>query len=153
VFECFSGSGHSVINISSRGGVNGCYGGFVAERAIGQLRVQKEGGAGEGLLYVGFMLSIFSPALEATNSLLMKRPMGWAYLRPLGAVRVTERSDMMYVSMRNPRVNNQIRGLKLEKIHHNRSKLALPHIALSAIFNTTLGTYLSWTRYGCSLIR
>lgn len=67
---------------------------------------EPSGNQGEGLLYVGFMLSIFSPALEVTNSLLMKRPMGWVYLRPLGAVRVTERSDMMYVSMGNPRVSN-----------------------------------------------
>ena len=56
---------------------------------------------GEGLLYVGSMLSIFLPALEATNSLLMKRPMGWVYLRPLGAVRVMERSDMMYADRGN----------------------------------------------------
>jgi len=76
------------------------------------LRVREgveDGGDGEeGLLYVGFMLSIFLPALEATNSLLMKRPIGWVYLRPLGAVRVTERSDMMYVLRGNLNVNRDI---------------------------------------------
>lgn len=45
--------------------------------------------------HVGLMLSIFSPDLDLTNSLLMKRPMGCSYLRPLGAVRVTVRSDIV----------------------------------------------------------
>lgn len=82
----------------------------------------EDGGDGEeGLLYVGFMLSIFLPALEATNSLLMKRPMGWVYLRPLGAVRVMERSDMMYADRGKPqRQQERSRGLKpfmQHKIH------------------------------------
>jgi hypothetical protein len=41
------------------------------------------------------MVANFSPELEGTNSLLMKRPMGWEYLRPLGAVNWTATSDMM----------------------------------------------------------
>ena len=48
---------------------------------------------GEGS-YLGLMLSIFSPELDLTNSLLMKRPIGCSYLRPLGAVSETKRSDM-----------------------------------------------------------
>lgn len=51
-----------------------------------------------GVSYVGFIEVIFSPDLDLTNSLLMKRPMGCVYLRPLGAVSSMLRSVMMVVS-------------------------------------------------------
>ena len=44
---------------------------------------------------MGFMLVIFSPFLDLTHSLLMKRPIGCLYLRPLGAVSSISRSDML----------------------------------------------------------
>ena len=53
------------------------------------------------MTYVGFMLVIFSPDFAATHSLLMKRPVGWVYLRPLGAVSSTARSDMLRVEVVN----------------------------------------------------
>jgi hypothetical protein len=37
---------------------------------------------------------IFLPSLLFTHSLLMKRPVGWVYFVPLGAVSSTWRSDM-----------------------------------------------------------
>lgn len=37
----------------------------------------------------------FWPLLLFTHSLLMKRPMGWMYFLPLGAVSSTERSDIL----------------------------------------------------------
>jgi hypothetical protein len=46
-------------------------------------------------MYLGLMDEMVSPDLDATNSLLMKRPHGWAYFRPLGAVSSTKRSDML----------------------------------------------------------
>lgn len=47
---------------------------------------------------LGFMLVIFSPDFDLTNSLLMKRPVGWVYLWPLGAVSSMERlSDDIFV--------------------------------------------------------
>lgn len=64
-------------------------------------------GRGGGEVYVGLMLSIFSPELDFTNSLLMKRPIGCSYFRPLGAVSETKRSDMaasfFFSLMRNVR--------------------------------------------------
>ena len=45
--------------------------------------------------YVGFMLVIVLPSEDGVNSLLMNRPVGWVYLRPLGAVSSTVRSDGM----------------------------------------------------------
>ena len=48
-----------------------------------------------GRANVGFMLVIFPPFLDATHSLLMKRPMGCLYLRPFGAVSSISRSDML----------------------------------------------------------
>ena len=45
--------------------------------------------------HLGLMLVIFSPDFEGTNSLLMNNPIGCVYLRPLGAVRSTKRSDMI----------------------------------------------------------
>ncbi len=53
----------------------------------------KKGGRGGG--YVGFMLVIFSPSLDFTNSLLMKRPRGCLYSWPLGALRSTNSSDIL----------------------------------------------------------
>lgn len=41
---------------------------------------------------VGFMDVIFEEVEEGTKALLMKRPVGCVYLRPLGAVSSTERS-------------------------------------------------------------
>lgn len=42
--------------------------------------------------YVGLMLVILSPELDLTNSLLMKRPIGCLYSRPLGAFSWTNTS-------------------------------------------------------------
>lgn len=36
---------------------------------------------------VGFMEVIFWDVWDGTNVLFMKRPVGWVYFRPLGAVR------------------------------------------------------------------
>ena len=53
------------------------------------------GGGRRQLTCVGFMLVIISPDFALTHSLLMKRPVGCVYLRPLGAVSSTARSDML----------------------------------------------------------
>ena len=45
--------------------------------------------------YVGLMLDIFSPDFDFTNSLLINMPIGCWYLRPLGAVSSTVRSDIL----------------------------------------------------------
>ena len=45
--------------------------------------------------YVGLMLVIFSPEDDLTNSLLMNKPIGCLYSRPLGASRLTKRSDIV----------------------------------------------------------
>ena len=50
--------------------------------------------------YVGFMLVTLSPLLDFTHSLLMKRPVGWVYLTPLGAVSSTERPDMAWMLLK-----------------------------------------------------
>ena len=47
------------------------------------------------MTHVGLMLVIFSPDLDLTNSLFMKRPTGCLYSRPLGALRCTNRSEVM----------------------------------------------------------
>lgn len=39
-----------------------------------------------GMAYAGLTLVIFVPELEATNSLLMKRPVGNVMSRPFGAL-------------------------------------------------------------------
>jgi hypothetical protein len=44
--------------------------------------------------YLGFMVVIFSPFLDLTHSLLIKRPIGWVYLRALGAVSSMDKSDI-----------------------------------------------------------
>jgi len=44
--------------------------------------------------YVGLVLTIFPPSEDSTHSLLMNRPVGWVYFRPLGAVSSTERFDI-----------------------------------------------------------
>ena len=46
---------------------------------------------------MGLMLVIFSPEEDLTNSLLMKRPIGCLYSRPLGALSSMTRSDMSKV--------------------------------------------------------
>jgi hypothetical protein len=38
---------------------------------------------------------VILPPLPSTNSLLMKRPVGWVYFKPLGAVSSTERPDIV----------------------------------------------------------
>lgn len=50
---------------------------------------------GWGIVYVGLMEAIFLPSLLFTNSLLIKRPVGWEYFVPLGAVRSRKRSDIL----------------------------------------------------------
>jgi hypothetical protein len=40
-------------------------------------------------------IEVIVPPLPLTNSLLMKRPVGWVYFKPLGAVISTERSDIV----------------------------------------------------------
>ena len=49
------------------------------------------------MAYVGLMLVIFWPDLALINSLLMKIPVGSSNLSPFGAVRCTDRSDMVEV--------------------------------------------------------
>ena len=61
--------------------------------------------------YVGLILVIFSPDLGFTNSLLIKMPVGWMYLRPLGAVSSIERSDMVEFGLLRrllPRDNSKV---------------------------------------------
>lgn len=48
-----------------------------------------------GRPYVGFMLVIFSPELDFTNSLLMKIPVGSVIFLPFGALSSTVRSDIV----------------------------------------------------------
>ena len=45
--------------------------------------------------YVGFMLVIVWPPVALTNSPLMYRPVGSVIFLPLGAVKFTERFDMV----------------------------------------------------------
>lgn len=40
-------------------------------------------------------IEVIVPPLPLTNSLLIKRPVGWVYFKPLGAVISTERSDIV----------------------------------------------------------
>jgi hypothetical protein len=49
--------------------------------------------------YVGLIDTIFSPFLEATHSLLMNKPVGCVYLRPLGAVSSTDKLDILSVKI------------------------------------------------------
>lgn len=53
--------------------------------------------------YVGLMETIFLPSLLFTHSLLMKRPVGWVYFLPLGAVSSIERSDILAEVLLNDR--------------------------------------------------
>jgi len=43
---------------------------------------------------------IILPSLLLTHSLLMKRPVGWVYLLPLGAVSSIQRSDIFLVELK-----------------------------------------------------
>ena len=45
--------------------------------------------------HVGLILIIFSPDLDLTKSLFMKRPTGCLNSRPLGALRLIKRSEVM----------------------------------------------------------
>jgi hypothetical protein len=51
--------------------------------------------------YVGLIEVIFFPSLLFTHSLLMKRPVGWVYFLPLGAVSSMERSDIFFVELKD----------------------------------------------------
>ena len=51
---------------------------------------------GGSRVYEGLMEVSFWPLLLLTHSLLMKRPVGWVYFRPLGAVSSIERSDISF---------------------------------------------------------
>jgi hypothetical protein len=51
--------------------------------------------------YVGLIEVIFLPSLLFTHSLLMKRPIGWMYFLPLGAVSSMERSDIFLVELKD----------------------------------------------------
>lgn len=53
------------------------------------------------------------PPLPLTNSLLMKRPVGCVYFKPLGAVISTERSDIV---MGGELVVLEIKGWWVEKV-------------------------------------
>ena len=46
-------------------------------------------------IHVGLMLIILSPDFDLTNSLFMKRPIGCLYSRPLGALRLMNRSEVI----------------------------------------------------------
>ena len=74
--------------------------------------LRKDGCIGEneaegevGGAYVGFILSIFAPELDLTNSLLIKRPSGCSYLTPLGAVRVVKRSEDIIITSNSPSIS------------------------------------------------
>lgn len=67
--------------------------GFVAGRR-GSVGIRERG---KRKRYVGFIDVIFSPFSDLTHSLLMNRPVGCLYLRPLGAVSSTSRSDILIV--------------------------------------------------------
>lgn len=45
---------------------------------------------------MGLMVVNFCSLLLLTHSLLMKRPVGWMYFLPFGAVSSTERSDIVF---------------------------------------------------------
>jgi hypothetical protein len=45
--------------------------------------------------YAGLTVESLAPNFDLTNSLLMNKPVGWSYLRPLGAVRETITSLMV----------------------------------------------------------
>ena len=45
------------------------------------------------------MLVIFSPDLDLMNSLFMKRPIGCLYSRPLGALRLMKRSELISIQI------------------------------------------------------
>ena len=49
---------------------------------------------------VGFMEVILLPLDEATNSLLMNRPVGCVYDTPFGAVSLTDRSDIVVIVLK-----------------------------------------------------
>jgi hypothetical protein len=51
------------------------------------------------MMYLGFMDVMVSPDFDLTNSLLMNRPRGCLYFRPLGAVSSTKRSDMALLAV------------------------------------------------------
>jgi hypothetical protein len=48
----------------------------------------------EEVSQVGLIEAIFFPSDDLTHVLLMNKPMGWVYLRPLGAVSCTDKYDM-----------------------------------------------------------
>jgi hypothetical protein len=56
------------------------------------------------------MVEMVSPDLDATNSLLMKRPRGCEYFLPLGAVSSTKRSDMLELLWLKPLANENGAG-------------------------------------------
>lgn len=67
--------------------------GFIAMRMVSDFNWRR---LNRGGTYLGLMVVIFFPELDATNSLLMNRPVGSVILRPFGAVRSTWR-DMIEV--------------------------------------------------------
>jgi hypothetical protein len=86
--SCF----HSLVNIIGIGGVD------CSDLLLGtviDVSVSVNFGAAEMLTYAGSIDVIFWVDEPGTNSLLMKRPVGCLYLTPLGASRLTKRSDIV----------------------------------------------------------
>jgi hypothetical protein len=69
-------------------------------------------------VYLGLMVEMVSPDLDATNSLLMKRPRGWEYFLPLGAVNSTKRSDILNLLWLKPLANEN--GIACEAFKYGR---------------------------------
>ena len=90
ILERFPGGGDCCVDISCTSSVDRGDFGFVTARG---LMMRPETGTRES--YVGLMELMVLPSLLFTHSLLMKRPVGWVYFVPLGAVSSRWRSDMV----------------------------------------------------------
>ena len=64
--------------------------------------------------YVGLIEVIFLPSLLLTHSLLMKRPVGWVYFLPLGAVSSIERSDILKNVPKDLDICGIVQAMRLE---------------------------------------
>lgn len=68
--------------------------------------------------YVGLIEMILSLDLDATNSLFMKSPVGWVYVRPLGAVSSTE--SVAILSGFDSLLNENSRALKNMQVNESQ---------------------------------
>jgi hypothetical protein len=83
---------HGLVNIIGIGGVD-CSNLLLG--TVIDVPISLEFGAAERFTYAGSIDVIFWVDEPGTNSLLMKRPVGCLYLTPLGASRLTKRSDIV----------------------------------------------------------